>query len=201
MIYDSWNIRCDRQNFLSSWPIFCPFTPLTTQKIKILKYWKKSPKDINISHMCTINDNHMMYGSWDLERDRQNFVILNRFLHFYVVDAENQNFEKMKKPWRLDHFRQVYYNWQSYDAWFLRYKDWRREISTIYSPNNPKNQNFEKMKKTHGNIISHNCTKNHDHMLQCSWDTMRDRCNFYLSFWAIFCSFTPLTTQKLKIKK
>ena len=88
-----------------------------------------------------------MYGSWDLERDRQNFVILNRFLHFYVVDAENQNFEKMKKPWRLDHFRQVYYNWQSYDAWFLRYKEWRREISTIYSPNNPKNQNFEKMKK------------------------------------------------------
>ena len=28
-------------NFLSFWAIFCPFTPLTTQKIKILKKWKR----------------------------------------------------------------------------------------------------------------------------------------------------------------
>ena len=27
-------------NILSFWTIFCPFTPLTTQKIKILKKWK-----------------------------------------------------------------------------------------------------------------------------------------------------------------
>ena len=26
------------------WDIFCPFTPLTTQKIKILKKWKKHPE-------------------------------------------------------------------------------------------------------------------------------------------------------------
>ena len=25
-------------------------------------------------HMCTINDNHMMYGSQDMEHDRQNFL-------------------------------------------------------------------------------------------------------------------------------
>ena len=37
----SWNMKCDRHNFLSFWAIFCPFTPLTTQKIKILKKWKK----------------------------------------------------------------------------------------------------------------------------------------------------------------
>ena len=42
MIYGSWNIRCNRQNFLLFWAIFfCPFTPLTTQKIKTLKNWKK----------------------------------------------------------------------------------------------------------------------------------------------------------------
>ena len=34
-----------RQNFLSFWTIFCPFTPsLTNQKIKILKKWKKHPE-------------------------------------------------------------------------------------------------------------------------------------------------------------
>ena len=41
LMYHSWDVECDRQNFLSFWAIFCPFTPLTTQKIKILKKWKK----------------------------------------------------------------------------------------------------------------------------------------------------------------
>ena len=27
-----------------------------------------------ILHMCTINDSHMMYGSWDMEHDRHNFL-------------------------------------------------------------------------------------------------------------------------------
>ena len=44
-------------------------------------------------------------------------------------------------------------------------------------------------------------TKNHDHMLHCSWDTMCDRCNSYFLFSAIFCPFTPITTQKIKISK
>ena len=42
--YDVWFLRygpCDRQNFLSFWTIFCLFTPLKTQKIKILKKFKK----------------------------------------------------------------------------------------------------------------------------------------------------------------
>ena len=39
----------------------------------------------------------------------------------------------------------------------------------FYPPNNPKNQNFEKLKKTPGGIIIlHKCTKNHDQMLYCS---------------------------------
>ena len=59
---------------------------------------------------------------------------------------------------------------------------------------------LRKWKKTPGdNIILHKCTKTHDHMPHCSWDTMHDNCSFL--FWAIFCPFTPLTTQKIKIKK
>ena len=50
-------------------------------------------------------------------------------------------------------------------------------------------------------IILQKCTKNHDHMLYCSCDMARDRCNCYFSFWAIFCSFNPLTAQKIKRKK
>ena len=55
-----------------------------------------------------------------MERDRQFFVILDHFLHFYAF-------------------------------------------------NNTKNQNFDKLKKTPGDIIIlHKCIKNHDHMLYFS---------------------------------
>ena len=72
----------------------------------------------------------------------------------------------------------------------------------FYHPNSPKNQNFLKMKKTPGNIISlHKCTKNHDHTLSCSWDMACGRCNCYFSFWAILCLFTPSPSQQLKKSK
>ena len=54
-------------------------------------------------------------------------------------------------------------------------------------------------KKPENIIILHNLIKNHDHMLQCSWDMMRDRCTIYLFILGYFCHFTPLTTQKIKI--
>ena len=39
----------------------------------------------------------------------------------------------------------------------------------LLPPNNPENQNFEKIKKIFGDIIIlHKRTKNHDHMLHCS---------------------------------
>ena len=50
-------------------------------------------------------------------------------------------------------------------------------------------------------IILHKSTKNHDHMPYCSWDTGREGCNFYYSFWTIVCPFTPLTAGKIKILK
>ena len=73
------------------------------------------------------------------------------------------------------------------------------------SPNSPKNYHFKKkkkMKNTPGDIIIlNNCTKNYDYRLFCSWDMACDRCNCYFSFWAIFCPFTPITAQKMKISK
>ena len=76
MMYGSWDMQCDRQNFLSFWTVFCLFIPLWPQKIKIFKT-KKAPEDIIIIiilEMSTINDNHMMYGTWDMEPDEQNFL-------------------------------------------------------------------------------------------------------------------------------
>ena len=75
-VFDKW------QKFLSFWTLFHPLTPLTTWKIKILKKWKKqnkkqtnkqtkTPREIT---MCTIHEYHMMYGSWDMECNGQNFL-------------------------------------------------------------------------------------------------------------------------------
>ena len=59
MIYGSWDMECNRQNVLSLWIVFCLFTLLWTQKIKILKN-KKILEDIIILQMFTINDSHII---------------------------------------------------------------------------------------------------------------------------------------------
>ena len=74
MIYGSWDMECDGQNFLSLWTIFCPFTPPNNPKNQNIEKMKKTPGDIIILHMCTTDDNHMMNGSWDMERDGQNVL-------------------------------------------------------------------------------------------------------------------------------
>ena len=92
---------------------------------------------------------------------------------------------------------------------FLRYGAWQMLLFFIlghflpfYSPTSPENQNFEKiLKMPRDIIILHMCTKHYDQMMYGSWDMVRDRCNSYFSFWAIFCPFTSLTAQKIKIFK
>ena len=52
-------MECGRQISLSFWAIFCPFTPLTTQQVKILKIMKKAPGDNMILHIGI--KNHICY--------------------------------------------------------------------------------------------------------------------------------------------
>ena len=40
-MYSSWDMEHDRQHYFSYWTVFCPLPLLITQKIKILKKWKK----------------------------------------------------------------------------------------------------------------------------------------------------------------
>ena len=103
--------------------------------------------------MWTINQDHMMYGSWDIKF----FVILGYFLTFDPPNnPEIQNFEKIKKIIIL-HISSINEN---HDVWFLRYGAWQTESFLIldhflpfYTPppsNNPwqpeiwKNQKNEK---------------------------------------------------------
>ena len=61
MVSETWSVR--GRIFCHIGLFFALFTPLTTQKINILKKLKKTSGDIIILHLRTINDNHIMYGS------------------------------------------------------------------------------------------------------------------------------------------
>ena len=66
----------------------------THRKTKFLKHWRKCLEMLSF-YTFTINDNHMMHGSWDMEHKRQNF--LSFWTLYLPMNPENQNFEKMKK--------------------------------------------------------------------------------------------------------
>ena len=73
MMYGSWDMERDGHNFLSFWTVL-PFYPPNNPKNQNFEKMKKAPGDITILHMFTINDNHIMYRSWDTECDVQNFL-------------------------------------------------------------------------------------------------------------------------------
>ena len=67
MMYGYWDIK-HHIIFLSFWAISCPITPLTTQKIKILKKWKKSWRYYYFTHEYhkwkSYNIWFLRYGAW-----------------------------------------------------------------------------------------------------------------------------------------
>ena len=63
---------------------------------------KKLPGEIFL-HICTINDNTMMYGPWDVEHDGQNF--LSFWTIFSSLTARKIKIKKNEKySWRYYHF-------------------------------------------------------------------------------------------------
>ena len=59
---------------------------------------KKTAEGIIIIEMCTTNDSHMMYGSWDMESSGQNVLsFFDYFLPFYPVTTQNN---KILKKWK-----------------------------------------------------------------------------------------------------
>ena len=73
----------------------------------------------------------------------------------------------------------------------------------FYHPYRPKNQNFKKLKKAPGDvIILHECTKNHDNMLYCSWGMVHDACIFHFGpFFALLPSKQPEKSKFQKTEK
>ena len=159
--------------------------------------------------MCTKKHNHMMYVSWDMEYERHFFLsfwaIFCPFTPLLTLKIKIWN--KCKKTSRYYPIKHVYHKWRSYNVWFLRYKKRQSFLSfwAIFCPltllTTWKIKVLKKMKKTPEDIIIlHLHNTNDDHMMYSSWDKEHSRQNF-LSFWTIFCPFTPPTTSKTKIWK
>ena len=51
---------------------FALLSPVTAQKIKISKKWKKAPGYIIILHKCSKTHDHILYCSWDMVCDEYN---------------------------------------------------------------------------------------------------------------------------------
>ena len=127
-----------------------------------------------------------------------------------LKNPKNQNFEKMKKNcWRYHHFTHVYQKPQSYEVQFLRYGV-RQFFLVIFGhflplfsplPNNPENQNFEKMKKASGDVIILNLSNNkHNHMMYAYSDMECNR-QFFFNFRSCFALLPQYWTWKLKFQK
>ena len=65
-----WDRECDRQLFVSLGHFFALLPHYWPEKLKFGKN-VKNPGDIILVHMCTINEDHMIYGSWDITHDWQ----------------------------------------------------------------------------------------------------------------------------------
>ena len=119
-----------------------------------LKKTKKTLEDI-ISQMCTINDSHMMYVSWDIECNRQKFLTFWTVFSPFIPpkNQKNQNFEKMtKKPWDII-ILHMCNNHMIYGSWDIKHNGHNfLSFWTFFCPfaplTTPKNENFEKMKKS-----------------------------------------------------
>ena len=107
--------------FLWFWTMFCPFTPLTTPKIKI---FKKFEKTLGYYQITNVYHKWQWYDVWFLRYEAQhNFSNFGQFFALLPSsNPKNQNFEKMKKTTPGDIINLHYqFKWKSYDVWFLRY--------------------------------------------------------------------------------
>ena len=75
---------------------FGTFTPLTTQKIKILK---KRKNHLYIFNKC-YSYNHIMYDSWNMERNRKYFCHFGSFFAF-SPSSPLKKFKKAKKKKKI----------------------------------------------------------------------------------------------------
>ena len=100
--YDAWFLRYGVQQtkYFVIWTVFLPVYTSMDPENQNFEKMKKRPEDIIILQMCTINDSHMMYGSWDKECNRQN-ILSFRTVFCQLTPLWTQKIKILKK-WKKD---------------------------------------------------------------------------------------------------
>ena len=122
------------------------------------------------------------------------FVILDYFWPFYPLATRKIKILKNEKNyWRYYHFKHEYHEWKS---WCMIPEIWSTAdiifcfgpfFALLHPPNKPENQNFEKRKKTPGDIIIlPKCTINDNHTIYGSWNMKCTRQNSFVILGHIF---------------
>ena len=131
---------------------FVLLPPWQPGKSKFLKSKKKTSGDIIISHMCTINGNHMIYGSKDIKCERHFFLILRHFLAFNSVTTrkikifkkwkkhlETWSYTSVQKVWRCGGWRMPFLLFSFYSftlliTWKIKtFKKWKKRLEIFYT--------------------------------------------------------------------
>ena len=93
--------NAQRTEFFCHFGSFLPFdlpNNLKHQNFEKIKTKKKTPGDVITLHLCTTNDDHMMYGYWDMKSTRQNFLTFRAsFCPFTPLTAWKM---KISKKWK-----------------------------------------------------------------------------------------------------
>ena len=146
-----WVTRC---NYFSFRTIFCPFTPLTAQKIKILKKWKKHLKMSCDGCNCYFSFWTIFCPFTTLETSRIEILKLWKkhleILSFYKsVPKIGIIFYTVPDIWCVTDVIVIFH----FGLFFA-----------LYTPNNPKNENLKKNEKN-----TWRCHHHFTQMQQKSW--------------------------------
>ena len=139
--------------------------------------------------LLMILTNNYLLKNWRSEPKKVRVLML--LLHFFLIEKHTLRYD----------FTHVYLKSWWYDLQFLRIRVWQTKISNygsvfiLLTPTLPKTRKSRILKKWK-NCVSYHFTnvyqKPQSHEVWFLRKSETDR--FFLSFWAIFCPFTPLTT-------
>ena len=104
-MYDSWETEWDKQKFFVILGDFLLFYFTNDPEQQNFEKTLKRP-NMNILHTCTLNDNHLMDGSWGMGCGGQNFLSFwTIFCFFAQLTTQKLKLKKNENNcWRYHHF-------------------------------------------------------------------------------------------------
>ena len=102
-----------------------PFFALLPQPEKS-RFWKNEKNPLIYYHFTQV---YQKWQSWCMVSEIWSvmdiiFCHCGPFFALFTPTQKTKISKHKKSTWTYHHFTQVYWKWQSYDVWFLRYEAW-----------------------------------------------------------------------------